>query len=95
METKYLDLIEQNREEMIRTLQELIAIKSVVEPAMEGMPFGSGVQAVFEYMLTKAKADGFDTENTDNYGGHIEFGGYLLDEQGEMVGTSDEVMGIL
>lgn len=95
METKYLDLIEQNREEMIRTLQELIAIKSVVEPAAEGMPFGSGVQAAFEYMLTKAKADGFDTENTDNYGGHIEFGGYLLDEQGEMVGTSDEVMGIL
>ncbi|HML36035.1 MAG TPA: dipeptidase PepV [Bacillota bacterium] len=95
METKYLDLIEQNQEEMIKTLQGLIAIKSVVEPAQEDMPFGPGVQAAFEYMMAKAKEDGFDTENADNYGGHIEFGGYLLDEQGEISGTSDEIMGIL
>jgi len=95
MDAKYLDLIEQYRDEMIRTLQELIAFRSVASNPVEGAPFGAGVRDAFEYMLNKAKADGFDTENVDNYGGHIEFGGYLLDEEGDVVGTSDEVMGIL
>lgn len=95
METRYLDLIEQYREEIIRTLQELIAFRSVVSAPLEGAPFGAGVQEAYEYMLAKARADGFDTENIDNYGGHIEFGGYLLDEEGDIVGTSDEIMGIL
>ncbi len=95
MEMKYLDLIDEYREEMIKTLQELIAIKSVAAEPLGDAPFGAGVQESFEYMLRKAKADGFDTENVDNYGGHIEFGGYLLDEEGDMVGTSDEIMGIL
>ena len=95
MDRNYLELIEQNREEMIKTLQELIAIKSVASEPLGDAPFGLGVQESFEYMLRKAKADGFDTENIDNYGGHIDFGGYILDEDGEMVGTSDEIMGIL
>ncbi|HVI40625.1 MAG TPA: dipeptidase PepV [Anaerovoracaceae bacterium] len=95
MKVKYLDLIEQYREEMVKTLQELIAIKSVTAEPLGDAPFGQGVQDSFEYMLRKAKAEGFDIENIDNYGGHIEFGGYLLDEEGEMVGTSDEIMGIL
>ena len=75
MDAKYLDLIEQYRDEMIRTLQELIAFRSVASNPVEGAPFGAGVRDAFEYMLNKAKADGFDTENVDNYGGHIEFGG--------------------
>lgn len=95
MERKYLELIEEYREEMIGTLQELIKIKSVLAEPLDSAPFGQGVQDSFEYMLRKAKADGFDTENIDNYGGHIEFGGYLFDEEGEMIGTSDEIMGIL
>ena len=95
MEAKYLELIEEYREEMIKTLQELIAIKSVTAEPLGDAPFGAAVQETFEYMLKKAKAEGFDTENIDNYGGHIDFGGYLLDEEGEMIGTSDEIMGIL
>ncbi len=95
MDRKYLDLIEDYREEMVKSLQELIAIKSVAAEPVGDAPFGQGVQESFEYMLQKAKADGFDIENIDNYGGHIEFGGYLLDEEGEMVGTSDEILGIL
>lgn len=95
MDRNYLDLIEQNREEMIKTLQELIAIKSVAAEPIGDAPFGTGVQEAFEYMLKKAKKEDFDTENIDNYGGHIDFGGYLLDEEGEMIGTSDEIMGIL
>lgn len=95
MERNYLDLIEEYRDEMIRSLQELIAIKSVKAEAAGDAPFGKAVQEAFEYMLRKAKQDGFDTENIDNYGGHIDFGGYYYDEEGNMIGTSDEIMGIL
>lgn len=94
-EAKHLELIDGYREEMIRTLQELIAIKSVKAEPAGAAPFGTEVQEAFEYMLKKAKGDGFDTENIDNYGGHIDFGGYLYDEEGDMIGTGDEIMGIL
>lgn len=95
MKTNYLDLIDEYREEMIKTLQELVAIRSVASAPEGDAPFGRGIQDAFEYMLNKAKSEGFEIENIDNYGGHIEFGGYVLDEEGEMVGTSDEIMGIL
>lgn len=100
MQTEYLNLIDSYREEMTEMLSELVQIRSVEgvpeETAEKGlMPFGAGVQAALEYMLDKAKQDGFDTENVDNYGGHIEFGGYTLSADGEITGTSDEVMGIL
>lgn len=80
---------------MIESLQELIQIKSVQDKAEANAPFGRGVADAFNYMLNKADDDGFDTENVDNYGGHIEFGGYFLDEKGNIEGTNDEVMGIL
>lgn len=102
----YLELIDQYKDDMVKTLQELVAFKSVVSaPVMrmsgedkdekEILPFGKGVQDAFEYMLAKAKSDGFETENVENYGGHIEFGGYTLDDEGLIVETSDEVMGIV
>ena len=92
---KYLDLIDEYKKEMIITLQELISIKSVADEAVGEAPFGIGVQEAFEYMLNKGKAEGFPVENIDNYGGHIDFGGYILGEEGEIIGTSDEIMGIL
>ncbi|MDD2190061.1 MAG: dipeptidase PepV [Eubacteriales bacterium] len=95
MEMNYLDLIENYREDMIKTLQELIAIRSVASEPDGDAPFGRGIQDSFEYMLKKAKEEGFDTENIDNYGGHIEFGGYLLNEEGEVIETNEEIMGIL
>ncbi|MDR1136008.1 MAG: dipeptidase PepV [Clostridiales Family XIII bacterium] len=87
-----IDLLEG---EMVQALRDLLAIKSVVGEAEGDQPFGKGVGAAFEHMLNMANADGFDIENTDNYGGHIEFGGLILDETGEVAGTSDEVLGIL
>ncbi len=100
MQTDYLKLIDEYKDEMIETLCELVRIKSVeeepVEVAEKGLlPFGAGVQEAFEYMLARGSADGFETENVDNYGGHIEFGGYELDGKGNIIGTSDEIMGIL
>lgn len=92
---KYIQLIEEYKEEMVKTLQELVAIRSVAGAAEGDAPFGQGVQEAFEYMLQKGQKEGFDVENVDNYGGHIEFGGYELDENFEIIGTNDEAMGIL
>jgi len=69
------DKIEENKEEMLKTLRELIAIKSVEAPEESGMPFGKGVQEAFSYMLGKAEAEGFATRDTDHYGGHIDLPG--------------------
>jgi succinyl-diaminopimelate desuccinylase len=92
---KYLDLISEYKDEMVRTLQELISIRSVADEASEGAPFGKGVQEAFEYMLKRGKEEGFLIENVDNYGGHIEFGGYTLDSEGQIAERSEEIMGIL
>lgn len=91
----YLELIDEYQDDIIQMLQELISIKSVALPPEGDMPFGKGVQEAMMYMLNRAEKDGFETENIDNYGGHIEFGGYTLDAQGEIVGTSEDIMGIL
>lgn len=75
----FLEIIEKNEDLQIKTLQELVSIKSVKEKPVftrDGRmyPFGEGVQRAFEYMLGKAGEMGFTTENVDNYGGHIDFG---------------------
>lgn len=87
--------IEENEEEMLQTLQELVAIKSVEEAATSDFPFGAGVHEALIYMLNKADADRFNSLNVDEHGGHIEFGGNLYDEQGEVIGIEKETMGIL
>lgn len=85
---EYLDLIlnkiQQNKEEMIRTLQELVQIKSVVEPEKNDMPFGEGVHNAYTYMMEKSRKEGFITKNAANYGGHA-----------ELPGSGDKVMGIV
>lgn len=92
---KLSDKIEENKAEMIATLQELIGIRSVVEPAKGDMPFGEGVQKAFEYMLEKGRKEGFEADNIDNYGGHIDFPGYLKDEKGNITAVNTETMGIV
>ena len=69
----------QLQEQALRTLKELVKIKSaaedpVVTPSGEKFPFGQGVQDAFAYMLSEAERLGFKTEDVDHYGGHIEFG---------------------
>lgn len=85
---EYLSLInrkiEENKEEMLRTLQELIAIKSVAEENGGERPFGEGVHQAFCCVLDKAEKDGFMVRNVDNYGGHV-----------ELRGSGDNVMGIV
>ena len=94
MGNDYLGLIENYKEEMIIMLQELLSIKSVADVPKISAPFGKGVSEAFHFMLDKGKTEGFDIENADEFGGHIEFGGYILDENGEVESTSLEVIGI-
>ena len=71
---KYLNIIEKNKEEEIKTLQKLVRIKSVAEENGGEYPFGEGVQKAFEYMLNLAENEGFLIKNIDNYGGHFDYG---------------------
>lgn len=91
----FLDRIDTYKEEMIKDLQGLLEIPGVAENPEEDMPFGADVHKAFMYMLDLGKREGFETKNVNNYGGHIEFGGYLTDEEGNAAGRSDETMGIL
>lgn len=77
----YNQALENNKERMTQSLQELIQIKSVREPAVGNMPFGEGIQKALEYILALGAEMGFKTKNVDNYAGYIEFG-----EGKEMVG---------
>ncbi len=91
----YLERIEEYREDMIRDLQELISIPGVAGEAEDNMPFGRDVHRSLIYMLHLGDVAGFDIYNADNYGGHIEFGGYVTNEDGERETVTDETMGIL
>ncbi len=80
--------VEKNRDAMIESLKGLIQIKSVkgdetITPSGK-LPFGKGVHEALLYMERLADQEGFQFENIDNYGGHIDFGG-----------NTEETMGIL
>ncbi|MGM0437911.1 MAG: dipeptidase PepV [Bacillota bacterium] len=75
--------IDEMRDNIIATTQELIRIKSVQDSPEDGKPFGKGVNKALEATLEIAKNMGFKTENVDGYAGYAEMG------QGE------EMLGIL
>lgn len=79
-----LSKIDENKEEMIRTLQELVQIKSVSAPEEGDMPFGQGVHDAYTYMMEKSSSEGFTVKNVDNYGGHA-----------DLPGSGEKVMGIV
>lgn len=71
------------KEEIIKDLQELIKIRSVKGPAVEGKPFGEEVNKALEYVLKRGEEFGFKVKNVDGYAGHVEYG------------EGDEIVGIL
>lgn len=76
---------EARKDELIRELQELIQIESVLdeEAATEQAPFGPGPLAALNWLLAKGKEQGMTTKIIDNMAGHIE------------MGEGDELLGIL
>ena len=100
----YEKFLEQNKDEMIASLQSVIRCNSEQTDAVrtaggEVYPFGEGVQKAFETFLKIAEEMGFVTYNADNYGGHIDFVGTgrpVKNEDGEIVNyEKPKVLGIL
>ena len=74
--------INENKERMIKDLQELIQIPSYYsESDIPKYPFGENVNKALEYTLNLGESLGFRTKNIDGYCGYIEFG-----EGDELVG---------
>lgn len=69
------DKLEENRLEMVTSLAEILRVPSVAGEREGDCPFGAEVQKVYEMFMAKAREDGFETWNADNYGGHIDFPG--------------------
>lgn len=66
--------VESYREEMIRSIQELVFIPSVKGKALPGKPFGEDIGRALEYALNLAAHLGFRVKNLDGYAGYAEFG---------------------
>jgi succinyl-diaminopimelate desuccinylase len=67
-------LIDAMKEDIIKSTQEIIKIKSVESEPKPGMPFGEGVAKSLECALNTAKKLGFHTVNLDGYVGYAEYG---------------------
>ena len=80
---KYIELIEGYKDEIVKSVQEIIRIKSVEEDPKDDMPFGEGPFKALEYALDLGDRLGFKTKNVDNYAGHAE------------IGEGEEVVGVL
>ncbi|WP_315119634.1 dipeptidase PepV [uncultured Clostridium sp.] len=62
------------RDNIIKSTQEILRIKSIEDESKEGMPFGEGVSKALEYALNLSKEMGFKTKNLDGYIGYAEYG---------------------
>ncbi|HBM74527.1 MAG TPA: dipeptidase PepV [Clostridiaceae bacterium] len=69
--------------EIIKSVQNIIKIKSVKEQTACGMPFGKGINDALVYALDTASSLGFRTVNLDGYIGYAEYG------------QGDEIIGVL
>ncbi|MCJ7688294.1 MAG: dipeptidase PepV [Clostridiaceae bacterium] len=67
-------LIDGMKEDIIKSTQEIVKIKSVESESKPGMPFGEGVAKSLECALNTAKKLGFHTVNLDGYVGYAEYG---------------------
>ena len=68
------NLVDKYKQDIIKSTQEVIRIKSVEEEAKGDKPFGEGPFRALEYVLNLADKMGFETKNLDNYVGYAEFG---------------------
>lgn len=71
---RFDEAIEQMKEDLVRTTQELIQFNSVKAPPQPDMPFGPGIDACLSYALKTAEQIGFKTRNVDHYAGYAQIG---------------------
>lgn len=65
--------IKKHEEQMLRTLSQLVAIKSVREESGQ-YPFGKGIDDALRYMLKVCGDKGFKTKYEEGYYGYCEYG---------------------
>ncbi len=80
---KFDKMIESMRNDIVKTTQELIKIKSVEAESEPGAPFGRDMRSCLDKALNICEAMGFKVKNFDGYAGHAEYG------------EGDETVGIL
>ena len=62
------------KDDLIRSVQELVQIRSIPEVPLPGKPFGEGMHNALTYVLDLADSMGFVTKNLDGYCGYAEYG---------------------
>ena len=67
-------IIDELRDEMIRTLKGWIQVPSVKSAPEPGAPFGREVRRALDLVLSDAAAMGFETRNFDGYAGDVRMG---------------------
>lgn len=75
--------VDEFKDDLVKSVQELIRIKSVKSEPKPGMPFGEGAYQALEHMLDLSERLGFKTKNVDGYAGHAEYG------------EGDDIVGVL
>ncbi|MBU3179661.1 dipeptidase PepV [Clostridium psychrophilum] len=71
---KLNNLIDGMKEDIVKSTQEIIKIKSTESESKPGMPYGEGVSKALECALNTAKRLGLHTVNLDGYVGYAEYG---------------------
>lgn len=66
--------IDELKDKLISSTQDIVKIKSIEEEAKEGMPYGEGVAACLKKTLEICEELGFKTVNMDGYVGYAEYG---------------------
>ncbi|WP_084246584.1 dipeptidase PepV [Planomicrobium okeanokoites] len=75
---------EKRQENMLKELQELIAIPSILsDDVAPDAPFGKEVKRALDWFMEKGREKGYEVKNVDNIAGHLE------------IGSGEELLGIL
>lgn len=74
MAAKLDKLVENDKDKLINSTQELVMIKSVNDEPKPGAPFGEGTAKALDKALQIARGLGFNTTNLDGYIGYAEYG---------------------
>lgn len=75
MKKEIVDYFKRNKEEIIKTIAELVAVPSVRGQAVEGKPFGEKPYDALMLALKKAESFGFKAESCDGYVGTVDLNG--------------------
>lgn len=70
----FSNLINSYKDDIVKSVQESVRIKSVEESPKPNMPFGEGPYKSLEHALNLSNKLGFKTKNLEGYAGYVEFG---------------------